>query len=216
MKQFLFSIGLLPLLATAQNADQPGAVNHYIFSQFTEGKVFFKGGGTNASKLNYNALTNEMCFDNKGQILAMANPENIDSVVINDRVFIFIPAENKFYERLTLTPHPFYREYSCYVEQPGANTGYGMKSNTTAATYIRGIYGPNTAYQTKLPEALTITAKQIWWIKTDKGLQQFTTEQQLKKIFPDKKDVISDWTKKNKTRFSKQEDVVSLVQQIDQ
>ena len=39
-------------------------------------------------------------------------------------------------------------------------------------------------------------------------------EQQLNKLFPDKKEVIRNWVKNNKTNFSSNEDVALLIEQI--
>jgi hypothetical protein len=213
MKSSLIMLLLLYALAlSAQDVSQHS--EHYLFDKFYEGKVYVKGAKVNTVPLNYNALTTEMIFEKSGKPLAIANTESVDSVVINGR--LFVPVEDKFYEILTHTPHALYREYTCTVKPPETNTGYGT-TTTTAATALRGVYGQNNLYyQLVLPSDYKVYARQTFWIKTSEGFRRFSNEQQLKKLFPEKKDQISEWVKKNNTSFSKQEDLALLVKQIDQ
>ncbi len=60
--------------------------------------VKMKSGETSNQVLNYNILTNEMIFNNAEKYLAIASPENVDTIYINNRKFI--PLNNKFYEVL--------------------------------------------------------------------------------------------------------------------
>jgi hypothetical protein len=215
MKRFLSVILLLNVLAVqAQEEGDTSAQSHYLLRDFTLGKVYLKGGEVNPQVLNYNGITNEMVFRHNGGVLAIANPQDVDSVVISDRVFMY--TDKKFYERLTVTQHPLFRELVCQVEMPGVNTGFGTTSTNTAATSLRTIYGNSIAYDLKLPDGVKVRTKQVWWLKTEKGYQKFANEQQLKKILTDKKDQISEYVKKNNTRFSKQEELVALIRHIDQ
>lgn len=211
MKRYFFVLLMLhAVLASAQDDNQP--VTHYLLNQFYPGKVYMKAGEPSAVSLNYNALTNEMVFDNNGKYMAIANPEMVDSVVINGRVFI--PADNKFYEMLTHTPNPLCREYTCTIKSGEVTNGYGAVTNASAITSVKGI-SQSIMYNLVLPPEYKVTAKRTWWIKTGNGFRKVSNEQQLKKLFPDKKDQISEWVKKNNTNFSEQADMVLLVQQID-
>ena len=215
MKMYLSLILVMHVLvASAQEGNQAVVQSHYLLSQFTPGKVHMKSGQANPLKLNYNGITNEMVFEYNGTYLAIANPEQVDSVVIDGRVFM--PVEKKFYEMLTHTPHALYREFSCSIKEPELSNGYGAAAPTAAANDLRGIYKRDMAYQPNLPADIKIVAKQTWWIKTNDGFRKFTNEQQLRKLFPDKKDKISEWVKNNDTNFSKPDDLADLVKQIDQ
>lgn len=215
MKRIFCAILLLNVLvASAQDDNKNVVSSHYLLVQFFEGKVYMNGGHVNTVPLNYNALTSEMVFMHNGQYLAIANPENVDSVVINGRMFI--PVEHKFYEMLTRTPHPLYREYTCAIKEPENSNGYGTVAPSASTTdNMRGLWKRDAAYQPNLPADIKIVAKQVYWIKTNDGFRKFSNEQQLKKLFPDKKDQITIWTKNNSTNFSKPEDLALLVQQID-
>ena len=47
-------------------------IYHYVFPEFRKGTVLMKSGTKNEAMLNYNALTDEMIFDQNGKKLAMA------------------------------------------------------------------------------------------------------------------------------------------------
>jgi hypothetical protein len=211
MKRVLSVILLLNVLVVSAQDDLTA---HLLFKKLSEGKVYMKEGKVNTLPLNYNGLTNEMVFLHEGRYLAIANPEMVDSVVISERTFI--PVENKFYEMLTHTQHPLYREFTCSVKEPERSNGYGTVAPSAAANDMRGLWKRDMAYQPNLPADIKIVTKQTWWIKTNDGFRKFSNEQQLKKLFPDKKDQITIWTKNNNTDFSKPDDLASLVKQIDQ
>ncbi len=86
------------MLSAATHIDQTVKLVQYVFNEFSPGTVKVKSGETYNQVLNYNILTNEMIFDNDGKYLAIANPENVDTVYISERKFI--PLNNKFYEVL--------------------------------------------------------------------------------------------------------------------
>lgn len=70
----------------AQN--EKNILSHYLFPEFIQGQVRLKSGTITESRLNYNALTEEMIFENNGKHLAIAKPESIDTIYIQGKKFI--------------------------------------------------------------------------------------------------------------------------------
>jgi hypothetical protein len=194
---------------------QPNAklvkLDHYVMDSFASGIVKQKSGQVTNQVLNYNLITKEMIFEQGGQYLAIAQPENIDTVFINQRKFV--PVENAFYEYLTGSAYPLFAEYTCKVKEPGAQTGFG-KSNTTASVSMQSLIRDGGAYGLKLPDEFEVIPGHSLYIRKEGKFFKIKNEQQLIKLFPGKKEMIRDWIKNNKTNFSRNEDVVSLVQQI--
>ena len=116
----------------AQHVDQGVKLVHYVFNEFNPGTVKMKSGETYNQVLNYNILTGEMIFENEGKYLAIASPENVDTVYINDRKFI--PLNNKFYEVLVNSQYLYLLEFTFTITEPGTSIGYGGTSTTTAST----------------------------------------------------------------------------------
>lgn len=77
MKNYML---LIILICAYLGYSQSNAVNHYVFSKFTEGEVLLKGGSSFRVLLNYNTLTEEMIFERNNQKLAISDNEPIDTI----------------------------------------------------------------------------------------------------------------------------------------
>ncbi len=175
--------------------------------------VKMKSGETSNQVLNYNILTNEMIFNNAEKYLAIASPENVDTIYINNRKFI--PLNNKFYEVLVNSHMPLLLEFTSTISDPGASTGYGGTSTTTAATSFKSLINAGGAYELKLPDGFTVKPGYGYWIMKDGKLEKAANTKQLIKIFPDKKDMINYAVKKNDLKLSRREDIIRLVKLIE-
>ncbi|GAC1430672.1 MAG: hypothetical protein NVSMB7_06970 [Chitinophagaceae bacterium] len=195
------------------NAQEAIALSHYVFPAFTPGKVQQKNGTISDAKLNYNVLSGEMIFETApGQYMALASPEQADTVFILDRKFI--PVRNKFYELLTTRAYPLFVEYTCTVKEPGSDIGYGMSSVTTASPAIKALIQSGGAYSLKLPDGFQAVSSSQYWIFKDGKYQKANNAKQLVAVIPGKKEKINELIKKNNTSFSKRQDVIDLVQQL--
>jgi hypothetical protein len=174
--------------------------------------VLLKSGETYSQNLNYNLVTREMIFEQAGKYLAIANPELVDTVNIDGRKFI--PVNKAFYEWLAGSDVPLFIEYTCTIKEQGANTGFG-NTTTTAASSQKSLLTDGGAYSLKLPDEYQIIPGRSFYIRINNQYQKANNEQQITKLFPDKKQIIKDWIKTNKTNFSRKEDVASLVQQLN-
>lgn len=201
------------LSAGAQSNTKLVKLEHYVMDSFASGKVKLKSGQTTNQLLNYNLITKEMIFEQGGQYLAIAHPEDVDTVFINQRKFV--PVNKAFYEWLGGSVYPLFAEYTCTIKEPGVQTGFGT-STTTASVSMKALIREGGAYGLKLPDEFEVIPAQSLYIRKDGKFFKLKNEQQLIKLFPDKKEVMRDWIKNNKTNFSRNEDVALLIQQIQQ
>ena len=210
---FLFLICLSPYAIIAQNINQPVALSQYVFNEFSQGIVKMKSGEVSTQSLNYNIVTNEMIFNNNGTYMAIAQPENVDTVFIKDRKFI--PLNNKFYEILVNEKFPLLLEFTATIKEPGNPTGYGGSSNISATSNLKSIISSGGSYALKLPDGYSVIAGYNYWIMEDGKLNKAGSYNQLIKIFPDKKEVINDFVKKNHINFSIREDMIFLINHLE-
>jgi hypothetical protein len=158
-------------------------------------------------------LSREMIFESTpGQYLALADPGQIDSVLISGR--LFIPVNNEFYELLTRNAFPLLLQYSCTVKEPGSDIGYGMSSVTTASPAVKSLIKRGGAYALKLPDGFEVVPVYNYWVFHDGKYQKANNAKQLSAALPAEKEKIREWTKKNNTDFSNRQDIVKLVQQL--
>lgn len=197
--------------ASAQRSANQTALVHYALESFQDATVKSKSGQTSTQKMNYNLVTKEMIFEQNGKFLAVAHPENVDTVSFGTRKFV--PGDKMFYEYLAGSTSPLFVEYTCTIKTPGVNTGYGT-SNTAAATSYNALLTSGAAYELKLPDEFKVIPGRNYWIRRNGQLTKFSNESQFTKIFADKKDQIKTYLSSNKTSFSKSEDLVPLVQQL--
>jgi hypothetical protein len=194
-------------------AQEAVAISHYVFASFSKGSVHQKNGQHDEAMLNYNVLSREIVFEQEpGKYFALANPEKVDTVFIQDRKFV--PVNNEFYELLTATAYPLLMQYSCTVKEPGADIGYGMSSATTASPALKSLIKRGGAYTLKLPDGYEVVPVSLYWIFTDGKYQKANNARQLAGALPGKKDQIKDLIKKNHTHFTKRQDMIDLVKQL--
>lgn len=194
----------------AQDLSNKKQLSHYVFPEFTEGMVLKKSGEKNKALLNYNSLTQEVIFDQTGRKMALDQVQTIDTVYIQNRKFI--PAVKGFYEVATNTPVQLYIQHKCKVTPPGTDAGFGGTSQTSASHSVNNLLSSGRAFALKLPDGFIITPETEYWIKSDKELIKVTNVKQVQKAFPGKGNEINDFARKNKINFSKQQDVVKLVE----
>jgi hypothetical protein len=208
MKAILTSVFLLSFAIglTAQEA-RSGQEQHYIFPTFIEGTVKQKSGEVIKVLLNYNALTEEMIFDQEGKKLALDKLENVDTVFIGERKFI--PVGNVFYEKATNGHFPLFIQHQCQLLPPGNNTGFGT-SQTGAISNMRDLKSQGLAYKLKLPDDFLVIFKTKYWLKKNNNFYIINNEKNLMDLFPDKADVIKKYVKGNKLSFKKTSDLVKI------
>ena len=100
---------------------------------------------------------------------------------------------------------------------PIANeVGYGVRNQSIPPTRMKRFELTNVCYQyqevanLEVPQNVEVERVPVYWILTDKTLEQFTTEKQFLKIFPDHQSELKNYIKKEKVSFRKQDDIVKL------
>jgi hypothetical protein len=217
MKKTLISLrhiyaGLLLSAVTFQLAAQTDSlVNmpNLLLPKFTKSVVKLKSGKINTAVLNYNKVDQEMVFFQNKQTLILDEPQLIDTVFMANRTFV--PFEKGFYELAVKAPVTLFIQHKSYVEFEGYPTLYGAKSQTTAPSYVRQIYGSNGAIDLKIPKGYKVIDDTQFWIRKIDGMTMFDTKREFLKIFPDKEKELSQFISKNKVNFDNNEDVVKLV-----
>jgi len=206
----IFYLLILNLLVSIGYAkEQKQNITHYLFPEFTNGVVMMKAGAMKVALLNYNALTEEMIFENNGVRLAVALVESIDTIFISDRKFF--PLNGKFVELLYHSKYDLYAEHKCNIKDPGKPAGYGTSSQTGATSTFSSFFSGNRVYDMKLPEAYEINPYTIYWLKKDDKLIKFVSIRQLLKFFEDKSSQFKKFVKENDVSYDDQESLIKLV-----
>jgi hypothetical protein len=174
-----------------------------------------KNGTKNKAFLNYNSLTEEMIFKDKGNMLAIGETklELVDTVFIMDRKFITL--NNKFVELISHSKYDLYAEHKCKLIPPGKPSAYGGTSETSAITSYSSINSGGRLYELKLSEDYEIKPYTFYWLKKNGELNKFINMKQLMKIYDDKKDLFKDYVKKHDVKYENQESIAEFIQYLE-
>jgi hypothetical protein len=210
MKTKTISILLFLLFTFSLAAQKEGKeVSHYLFPEFTRGTIKFKTGQVQFISLNYNSVTEEMIFNSNGNNLAIADPMSIDTITILGRQFI--PYQKIFYEVVEVLPVPLLIHHTANVIPPGKQAGYGSTSETSSITERSSFISSGKVYDMKLPDDYRVSPETEYVIKKDK-FYKISNVNQVVKYFPEKKEAIREFVKKNKTNFKKTEDMKQMIE----
>jgi hypothetical protein len=209
MKLISTLILFFTIVSSTYSQDTTKIITQYVFPEFSVGNVLMKSGVTKQIKLNYNSLTEEMILDNNGTLLALANPEYVDTVYIKGRKFIYYG--KIFYEVPVNLKVPLLIKYITSLIPAGAPTAFGGTSETSTATVVNNLYQSGRAYEMKLPDDSRINNSIAFYIKMENDLVWVNSVRQVTRCFPAKSNEIKEFVKSSKTNFKKTEDMISLI-----
>ena len=206
------SLLLLLSISISLHAQETVNLSHYVFPDFQPGVVLLKNGVRNNAKLNYNAASEEMVFDENGKMLASGDAvlPQIDTVFVSDEKFIRL--NNKFVKIIIDEPEiDLFVEHKCRLIPPGKPAAYGGTSQTSSTTSYSSIMSDGKVYNLKLPDDYKVIPYNVFWINRNGKLQSFSNIGQLKRIYRDKKKIIDNYLKKNDVKLTNEKSVEDAV-----
>lgn len=202
------SLLLLLSISISLHAQETVNLSHYVFPDFQPGVVLLKNGVRNNAKLNYNAASEEMVFDENGKMLAIGDAvlPQIDTVFVSDEKFIRL--NNKFVKIIIDEPEiDLFVEHKCRLIPPGKPAAYGGTSQTSSTTSYSSIMSDGKVYNLKLPDDYKVIPYNVFWINRNGKLQSFSNIGQLKRIYRDKKKIIDNYLKKNDVKLTNEKSI---------
>lgn len=193
-------------------AQESASLSHYVFPDFQQGVVLLKNGVRNNAKLNYNAATEEMVFDENGKMLAIGDVilPQIDTVFISNEKFIRV--NDKFVKIIIDKPEvELFIEYKCRIIPPGSPAAYGGTSQTSSTKSYSSIVSDGSVYSLELPGDYRITPHNIYWINRSGKSKSFSSIKQLKRIYRDKKKKIDNYLKNNDVKLENEKSVQDAI-----
>ena len=206
------SLLLLLSISISLHAQETVNLSHYVFPDFQPGVVLLKNGVRNNAKLNYNAASEEMVFDENGKMLAIGDAvlPQIDTVFVSDEKSIRL--NNKFVKIIIDEPEiDLFVEHKCRLIPPGKPAAYGGTSQTSSTTSYSSIMSDGKVYNLKLPDDYKVIPYNVFWINRNGKLQSFSNIGQLKRIYRDKKKIIDNYLKKNDVKLTNEKSIEDTV-----
>lgn len=192
----------------AQKVEVETKTSHFLFPAFYEGIVKMKSGELYSANMDYNTVTQEMVFEKNGKRMAFDNLNEIDTIFVNER--IFIPGKEVFYEIVVDGAIPLYVQHKCNLLSKGKDIGYG-KSQTTSSVSYTEILGAQGIYKFELPDEFYVADATLYLVKKDNEIVNVNNKRKFLKAFPEKNKEIEGFIKTNKLKLKNQSDFEKLV-----
>lgn len=183
----------------------------FIFPEFTTGTVFQKNGATLDASLDYNIVTQEMMFDQEGKKIILGDVSNIDSIVIQNKVFV--PARSVFFEKLTKTPVALYSQYKGKIVQGDPLEGRIGTASSTLTGQLgnrKNDVDKHGNYDLKFATGYMTEIQTTYWLKAGNEYKQISTLKAFSKQFPGKEAQIDSFVKENNISIAKIQDMIKL------
>lgn len=170
-----------------------------------------KNGTRNNAMLNFNAATEEMVFDQNGQILALAETtlNQLDTVFINDRKFVLL--NNLFAEVINQNDYKLFIQHKCRIIPPGKPSAFGGTSQLSSTSSYSSWMGNGKVYQLELPDDYKVNPYEVYWLDNGSGWKSFSSIGQIKRFYSKQKALYNTYTKENKVDFKDQGSVTGLI-----
>jgi hypothetical protein len=215
MKHFYLILFLFLSISICYPQTGEKGITAYILPEFSQGKVLMKSGESYNASLNYDALTEEMVFVNKGNKLAIADEEVelVDTIYFSGREFVTL--NHKFVEVLYHSSVALYAGYKCKLSNRGKPGAYGDTSQTSAITTASGFYSGTNRYDLSTSDRFQKKPYTWYWLMKKGKLNRFINLKQLANLYRDKAEKFNAYLKENDVNFDNQGDITKLISYLE-
>jgi hypothetical protein len=214
LHKFVSGIILFALLLSSSShlTAQPSSnvkYPQYLFPEFSEGVIKFKTGQRQIQKINYNTISEKMVFQKDDKNLDMTNVESIDTIIIQERVFVHI--DKSFYEVLVNAPVTLFLQHKSDLIEQGTPSGYGGVSQTSAINVYSSANLAGRTYNMEVPAEYTLKPSPVYWIREGDKFSSFLTIRQLQKILSKENSEVKNFINQNHIKIENKEGLIKLV-----
>jgi hypothetical protein len=198
----------LTMMQLTAQTDSIANLPQYLFPNFDTSIVRLKTGELFKAVMNYNTLTERMAFYQKGALLDLVKPETIDTICIQNR--LFVPFEKSFYEVILNAPIAFFIQHKSDLISTGRPAALGTTSQTVGITSVSKLVGTRNSYNFKLSENFKIKPYEVYRVRINNEMHKFLNKHQLLRIFTAKKHEIKNFINQSHLKVNKTEDLIKL------
>jgi hypothetical protein len=212
---------LVPILMLAQdpqvitldnNKTTANVVNpelQYLFPEFRDGNVTLKKGKPIKCKLNYNFMTDEMLFiDEKGSKMALANPEDILSIYIGNRMFI--PVSKAYYEVIEKAAISLVYKWTTNITEIGKDGVLGIVTDAPSVYQMNQMSFDNRTWKLDVDKKAVVTVVVVPYLLIKSKCVRIQGWSDFAKAFPGKKSEIKLYLDQNPVDYKKEADLRRL------
>jgi len=181
---------------------------YYLFPSFTNGSVKLKHGGTSTAKLNFNMLLCHMQFlGEHGDTLDIADPLEIDSIIIGDKAFFYNKGYYEILDNSNSAKLVVLRTVNYEAVKIGAK---GLPSRGGSIDSYTTIRDDNETRKLILNQDLDVVVESTYYLMNSRGEMFVANKSSFATVFDKNKEAIEGYIKSNKTNYNKEADLKKL------
>lgn len=207
--EFIIVLLLLIVSKTFSQTNLTAESPQYLFKSFSAGNILMKNNKIHPTVMNYNTVTENMVFEQNGELLNLTNLDKIDTVYLQNTKFI--PMDKSFYEVISITPLPLFIQHKGKLSSPRKTIGYGASSAVASTTNISSIESSGSNYNLPLSNEYIVKLTPLYWLILDGEMVSFSNTKQLQKLFPKRGNEIKKIIKKGKLKLYNRDDLVEII-----
>lgn len=181
----------------------------YLFSEFAQAEILMKAGNYIGLNLNYNTVTQRMVFKQKGMLYDMVNPQEVDTIFLEERVFV--THDTVFLEVVANSKIPFFIQHKSDVSIKSKPSMTGT-TQVSSSNYITTGNSAVVYFNQKLPDNFNVRPSDAYWVRISDNMKGFINERQLLKLFPDKADGLKAFIKESDLKLNSRADLTRIAQ----
>lgn len=180
-----------------------------IFPGFQKGSIYYKGERPIECNLNYNFLLDEILFLNeKGEKMALANPQDVSKVIINDRTFI--PSPKGYFEVIENGEVSLVYKWICRISKVGKEGALGISTDAPSVYQLNRFSFDAREWKMGVDEEAVAAVEVKPYLKIDSKFIQITDAKSFMKAFRGEKIKLNQYIDQNSVDFKKEADIRKL------
>lgn len=182
----------------------------YVFPDFQSGRVVMKNKSQVKCQLNYSFLHDEVLFINeKGEKMALANPEEISEVYIANR--LFIPELKGYYEVIERGAVNLVYKWTCNIAEKGKEGALGITTDAPSVVQMNRMSFDAREWKLDVDKEAVISVEVVPYLKIKTKYVIVKGAKDFYRAIPGKKEEIKLYISQNPVDFRKEADLKRIV-----
>jgi hypothetical protein len=177
-----------------------------IFPDFRNGQIYYKNKNPIKCMLNYNFLLDEVLFINeKGETMALANPEDLKYVLITDRMFI--PSPQGYFEVVERGKISLLYKWHCRITETRKEGALGLPTDAPSVYQMNRISFDNKEWKMDVDKEAVASVEVIPYLNKESKFVLIQGAKSYLKVFKSEKSEIKRYLDQNPVDFRKESDL---------
>ncbi len=209
---FFATFILIPAILFSQD-EIDEEMPQYLFPRFAKCDILYKNREVKTQTMNYNTVTEKMVYLHDGKYYDLVTTALIDTVFMQNSKFV--PYGKIFQEVLVNGKQTLFLQNKSDLIPAGKPIGYGGTSQAATSFYLTKHELAPEYINMQVPPDVTVKATPVYWILKNEEMLSFTNKKQFLALFAEKGNAIKNFIKKNKIKFDRKDDLVTLVTYVN-